>query len=240
VRILVLIFSLVIGLSVSGPLRAQDPGAQQDAQAAREKLLKAADQLDNIQSNSEATKASVDNMKAVITKLQTDVTQLQADNAGFKQEVADLKTAFDKAEAAHAKERQVLIDSVADLIKQSGSPKSTPKKKPETPAPTPAKTHETEKAPATAEASSTPENLTPPADKPPSDPAPTPDDTPPAKPQKGYYHIVAAGETLTLICNAYRQDGVNVSVAEVRKANGLTDKSVLKVGQKLFIPKPVN
>ena len=58
------------------------------------------------------------------------------------------------------------------------------------------------------------------------------------KPQKGYYHIVASGETLILICNAYKENGVNVSMSEIRKANGLTEKSVLKVGQKLFIPKP--
>jgi LysM repeat protein len=56
--------------------------------------------------------------------------------------------------------------------------------------------------------------------------------------QKGYYHVVASGETLTLISAAYRQNGVNVTVAEIQKANGLTDKSVLRIGQKLFIPKP--
>ena len=41
-----------------------------------------------------------------------------------------------------------------------------------------------------------------------------------------------------MICTAYRENGVNVTVSEIRKANGLTEKSVLKVGQKLFIPKP--
>ena len=60
----------------------------------------------------------------------------------------------------------------------------------------------------------------------------------PVKTQKGYYHIVASGETLTLICEAYRENGVKVTVAEIRKANGLTEKSALKAGQKLFIPKP--
>jgi len=216
-------------------LRAEDPGAQQDAEAAREKLLKAADQLDNIQSNSEATKTSVDNMKADVAKLQADVSQLQGDNAALKQELADLRAAFDKAEAAHAKERQVLIDSVADLIKQSGASKSSTKKKPTPPAPAPVKTPDAETS--TAPTTNAPTALSPPPDAPPTDPAPTPDVSP-EKPQKGYYHVVASGETLTLICSAYRQKGVNVTVADIRKANGLTDKSALKVGQKLFIPKP--
>jgi LysM repeat protein len=49
---------------------------------------------------------------------------------------------------------------------------------------------------------------------------------------------VEDGQTLSMICAAYRAEGVPVTVSEVRKANGLTEKSVLKPGQKLFIPKP--
>lgn len=240
-RILVFLLSLFLGLFATVSLRADDPGAQQDAEAAREKLLKAEDQLENIQSNSETTKTAVDAMKADVSKLQADVLQLQTDNASLKQQLADLHAAFDKAEVAHAKERQVLIDSVADLIKQAGASKPTTKKKPEkasttTSAPTPAKTSDPDTS-ETASPSSSSTTLAPPADTP-SAAANPPADTPPTKPQKGYYHIVASGETLSLICNAYKQDGVNVSVTEVKKANGLTDKSVLKVGQKLFIPKP--
>ena len=43
-----------------------------------------------------------------------------------------------------------------------------------------------------------------------------------------------------MIRDAYRENGVNVTVSEIRKANGLTQTSVLKTGQKLFIPKPGN
>jgi regulator of replication initiation timing len=235
VRISVFFLSLFICLSANQLLRAQDPGAQQDAEAAREKLLKAADQLDNIQSNSETTKASVDNMKADVTRLQATVTQLQTDNETLKQQLADLQAAFDKAEAAHVKERQVLIDNIADMIKQSGGSKPTVKKKSPAAGTAPAKPDSgVDSAPATASPSAT--SLNPPADPVPAETAPA--DPAPAKPQKGYYHVVASGETLRLICNAYKQDGVNVTVSDIQKANGLTDKSVLKVGQKLFIPKP--
>ena len=52
-------------------LAAQDPGARSRTPRPRaRKLLKAEDELDNIQANSEATKASVDAMKADVTKLQ--------------------------------------------------------------------------------------------------------------------------------------------------------------------------
>jgi LysM repeat protein len=66
------------------------------------------------------------------------------------------------------------------------------------------------------------------------------DDTPPPAPkkEKGYSHVVAPGETVTMIVQAYRDQGVKVTAAQIRKANGLTPDSVLKPGQKLFIPKP--
>jgi regulator of replication initiation timing len=248
VRIPVLFFTALLGFSPTSTLRAQDqgvqagPGALQDEEAAREKLLKASDQLDNIQANSEATKTSVDGMKSDVAALQAAVTKLQTDNAALRQQLADTQAALDQFKTEQIKARQTLIDNVADMIasQDASSGKSTKKKKetPTTETPTaasgPVKTPDSQAA-ATS--------LAPPPDAAPSAPtASTPDDNdsipPPPKPQKGYYHVVASGETLKLICEAYRENGVNVSVTAIRKANGLTDKSALKAGQKLFIPKP--
>ena len=236
-KISTLFFSLLFCLSVTIVLRAQDPSAQQDAEAAREKLLKAADQLDNIQANSESTRQAVDGMKADVVKLQSDMTGLEAENAALKQQLADLQTAFEKSEAAHAKERQVLLDSVAGMIASS---KGSGAKKKASAGSTAAATATTSTAaakPTEANAGSAPATVAAGTESPAAADNSTPDATP-VKTQKGYYHIVASGETLTLICNAYRQEGVNVSVSEIQNANGLTDKSVLRVGQKLFIPQP--
>ena len=182
-----------------------------------------------IESNSEATKMSVTGMK-------TDIARLQDENRALKQQLADLQTAFNNAEAAHAKERQVLLDEVAKMVASGkGSETKTTKKKEPTPQSKP--TPEPEKIAS--------HNETPPAvNSPPIDTTTStatttpPPDASPAKPQKGYYHVVETGETLSLISSAYRQQGINVSIPEIEKANGLTDKSMLKVGQKLFIPKP--
>jgi len=233
---------------VTPVLQAQNPGAQQDAEAAREKLLKAADQLDNIQVNSEATKMSVDGMKTDVAKLQSDVTKLQSDNSALRQQLADLQTALDQFKAAQIKARQTLIDDVADMIaagKGSGTAKPGKKKKD---VPASEATTETSMETKTPDAQAAAPSLNPPPDTASTAPgvsatnsnaAATGDNNPPpVKPQKGYYHIVASGETLTQICAAYKENGVNITVSEIRKANGLTDKSILKVGQKLFIPKP--
>jgi regulator of replication initiation timing len=212
---------------------------QQDAEAAREKLLKAEDELDNIQANSEVTKTSVDGMKTDVAKLQGDVTQLQSDNAALRQQLADLQAALDQFKAEQIKARQTLIDNVAGMI-AAGKGSAKPGKKKETTG------SETEAATETSVEAKTPDtqaaatSLAPPPDTvSASTGASAPDGAPaPVKPQKGYYHIVASGETLIIIRDAYRENGVNVTVSEIRKANGLTETSVLKAGQKLFIPKP--
>jgi regulator of replication initiation timing len=213
------------------PAQVPDPGAIQDREEEREKLLKASDQLDNIQANSEATKSAVDGMKANEAALQASVSQLQTDNAALKQQLADMQTAFDQYKADQVKERQTLIDNVASMI---AAGKSSTKKKKVAPD-------------ATAGASSAPSStpapnpaLAPPPDasQPPASADATVPAPPPPKPQKGYYHVVASGETLTMICAAYRDNGVHVTVAQIRKANGLTEDSELKAGQKIFIPKP--
>jgi hypothetical protein len=242
VRISALLLALLLSLPVAAWSQTQDPGAQQDAEAAREKLLNAADQLDNIQANSESTKLSVDGMRTDVAKLQADVSALQTDNAALKQQVADLKTALDQSEAARIKDRQTLIDNVADMIAAGRSSSPAKKKKdassPETETQNPASINNSNTASIAPSLSppSEADSHAPTAD---SDASSTTDETSPQpKPQKGYYHVVADGETLTLICEAYRDNGVKVTVSEIRKANGLTEKSVLKPGQKLFIPKP--
>ena len=51
--------------------------------------------------------------------------------------------------------------------------------------------------------------------------------------QEGYEHVVAQGETLSAIAAAY-----NARSKDIIDANGLTNPSNLKIGQKLFIPAP--
>ncbi|HEY2329372.1 MAG TPA: LysM domain-containing protein [Verrucomicrobiae bacterium] len=71
--------------------------------------------------------------------------------------------------------------------------------------------------------------------------APTTDDpnaAVPTVPQKGYEHIVAAGETLSAIAKAYRDQGVHVTTTQILKANPGLDATKLYVGKKVFIPDP--
>jgi murein DD-endopeptidase MepM/ murein hydrolase activator NlpD len=79
----------------------------------------------------------------------------------------------------------------------------------------------------------------PPKDKKDKPPRHTDAQRPPEKKQepadnhkgRGVYHTVKRGETLYRICKTY-----GVSVEEVMRANGITDPTSIKVGQKIWIP----
>jgi hypothetical protein len=56
--------------------------------------------------------------------------------------------------------------------------------------------------------------------------------------QDGYYYTVQEGDTPSLIVKAYRDKGIKVTVQQVLDANPGLKATNMKVGQKIFIPKP--
>jgi LysM repeat protein len=56
--------------------------------------------------------------------------------------------------------------------------------------------------------------------------------------QDGFYYTVQDGNTLAEIVKAYRDKGVKVTVQQVLDANPGLKATNMKVGQKIFIPKP--
>lgn len=59
----------------------------------------------------------------------------------------------------------------------------------------------------------------------------------PQKSEQGYEHTVEKGETLWAIARAYRDQGVSVTPEDIRLANGMRKDSILRIGQRLFIPR---
>jgi LysM repeat protein len=56
--------------------------------------------------------------------------------------------------------------------------------------------------------------------------------------ESGYEYKVAAGDTLSIIAKAYRDQGIKVTTDQILKANPGLNPNSLKVGQKIFIPVP--
>ncbi|HWI55694.1 MAG TPA: LysM peptidoglycan-binding domain-containing protein [Bacillota bacterium] len=66
----------------------------------------------------------------------------------------------------------------------------------------------------------------------------TPEPSKPAKSEKGFEYVVKSGDTLSLIVQAYQDNNVKVSMAQVLKANPGLKPEKMRVGQKIFIPAP--
>ncbi len=132
----------VLSLGSSLPLPAQtlpsDPGAAQDAEADRKKLLKAADQIDLLQQ-------SVDNQTQQLASLRTQLDQARADLDAQKAQLAALKADNDslrdslkQLDAAREGERKALIEQVSKIVADAGKRASAPAPAPaETPKPAP-------------------------------------------------------------------------------------------------------
>ncbi len=68
------------------------------------------------------------------------------------------------------------------------------------------------------------------------DPAPDAVADAPPMPKNGYTYVVKDKDTLAAIVNAYRQNGVKVTVDQVLKANPKLKPKSMSVNQKIFIP----
>jgi LysM repeat protein len=55
---------------------------------------------------------------------------------------------------------------------------------------------------------------------------------------KGFEHIIASGDTLSTIAQAFREKGIKITVDQILKANPKLDATKLKIGQKIWIPAP--
>lgn len=58
--------------------------------------------------------------------------------------------------------------------------------------------------------------------------------------QQGYEYVIQDGDTLTAIVQAYRDDGIKVTVDDILKANPGLKPTALQIGQKVFVPAPAN
>jgi len=67
--------------------------------------------------------------------------------------------------------------------------------------------------------------------------APVVADRPPTA-ERGYEYVVQSGDTISAIVQAYRNEGVKVTIDDVLNANKGLKPTSLKVGQKIFIPHP--
>ncbi|SDT86766.1 LysM domain-containing protein [Verrucomicrobium sp. GAS474] len=197
---------LLLSLSAPLPARAQsDPGAREDEKAARQKLLRASDQIDSLQAALDSHTTQIADMKMTIGQQKADLDALRSQLATLKDENTALRAALAKLDAARADERKTLLDEVGKIVAENSK---------RAPAPTP-----------------------PPSAPPKESAAASGEKAPDKGAETGFDYVVVKGDTLHAIAVAYQGNDVHVTVADLRKANGLGKDEAIHVGQKLFIPK---
>ena len=108
------LFNILSQVSAQG-----DPGAAQDAVIERQKLLKAADQIDlMVQQNGQ--------LQQDLAQLKERVKKLESDNA-------ELKKALDDQDKARAKEKEALLKEVSKIVATGAGTKSSPRESHNTP-----------------------------------------------------------------------------------------------------------
>lgn len=191
-------------------LSAQTPGVREDLESERRKVLRTADLVDSIQSTQEQLQTDLADFKTKNKSFQEQIESLQTDNQKLRSDLVALKTAIEKSEESRVKEREILIKEIGVLISEKT------KSYPQTHGDALLKVRDEEKSVKSVDKNDKEES---------------------APKEKGFYHVVEKGHTLSGISEAFKQQGVSISIDEIRKANNLSKTDVIHVGQKLFIPK---
>ena len=195
------------------PALAQTPAVREDLESERRKVLRTADLVDSMQSAQEQLQTEIAELKTKSKTTQEQLDAVQSENQKLRTDLVTLKSAIEKSEEARLKERELLLKEIGTLF--SEKTKSFPQSNGD--ALLKVRDEEFNAKKSAKELAHSPELKD--------------------SKEKGFSHVVEKGHTLSGIADAFKQQGVIVTVDEIRKANNLSKTDVIHVGQKLFIPK---
>ncbi len=205
-----------IGLAlIPASLPTQDAAARAAAAAERQDLE---DRLKRLAGTVEALQATQESQQkrltALVEELRTahDETSRAGGKFATREEIKQLVEKIQELDRKREADRRLILEEIQKLAK---APVSAPRERPS----------------GDGSTGSTP--------KPPRTTSNTESTQPgPAGPQKGYEHVMEKGQTLSAIIEAYRKEGVKVTLKQVLDANPNINEKKLSVGQKIFIPLP--
>jgi SMC interacting uncharacterized protein involved in chromosome segregation len=191
----------------------KDPAVREEIEAARLRLLKAIDEIENVKLSDESQRIQLENLYKEIAQVKEENKALRAEINELQAHIQRLQTNIEKYEKSLTAQREVLVNEVSRLsveTKKAASKASKTKAAPQ-------KIHEE------------------------AEEDPLPEATPSSSQKTGreyYVHEVKKGQTLFSIVQAYRQEGAtNATLEEVLEENNLKKNDVLVAGQKIYIPK---
>ncbi|MCS7063905.1 MAG: LysM peptidoglycan-binding domain-containing protein [Methylacidiphilales bacterium] len=193
---------------------ASDPAASEEIEAARLRLLKAIDEIENVKLSDESQRIQLESLYKEIQQLKEENRRLRSDLNEQQALIQKLRADLERSEKSLNAQREVLVNEVSRLSVEAQK-KNKPSQK---------SSKHTTRAVSTDEES-------------------LPEDYHHADSQRQsgreyYVHEVKKGQTLFSIVQAYRQQGAtDATLEEVLEENNLKKTDTLVAGQKIYIPK---
>ena len=209
------LFAAVVLAQTPVSLPAQDAAARAAAAAERQDLE---DRLKRLAGTVEALQATQEaqqkRLTALVEELRTahDETSRTGNKFATREEVKLLVEKIQELDRKREADKKLILEEIQKLAKV---PASVPR----------------ERSSGDGSTGTTPKPLRATSNTEITQPGPT-------GPQKGYEHVIEKGQTLSAIIEAYRKEGVKVTLKQVLDANPNINEKKLSVGQKIFIPLP--
>lgn len=218
------IFSALCLLSAAPLLRAQDAAAVAAAASRQE----AQENYNQLKGYVDDLLKSQKDMDFRIQALSKDIADLRIEtskptgNYASQEEVQALKKAIEEIDKKREQDKELILKEIEKIGKAvtAGGPAI--------PSSTEGRGHKRSR-PTPTDSTSIPDRATPPSGN-----SPSGDEGD----QTGFYYIVKSGDTLGLIAQAYREQGIKVSSSQIARANPNVNPAKLYVGTKIFIPAP--
>ncbi|MBI4023488.1 MAG: LysM peptidoglycan-binding domain-containing protein, partial [Verrucomicrobia bacterium] len=188
---------------------------QKEQTSQREELRQLQEKIGQLHTDVQSVQTENESLHSEVDRLKADLAASHESNAQYEKEIERLDSLVKKLDTAREQDRKIIVEEVSQEISRLSkkvSASAAPSSKTKTPPP---KERDAPPPKGRAESPSKEHAVT--AHK--------------GRVEEGYEHVVAKGDTLTAIAEAY-----GVSKKAIMDANKLT-KPDLKVGQKIFIPK---
>jgi hypothetical protein len=209
-------FTILLIASFAAPLLAQDAVAIAAQREQEENLKRLTATIQDVQDAQSQQKERLNALAGEVDKLRTEIAKAN-NNAATQEAIKKLNEEILKVDNQRVSDNKKIYEALADLRKLIVERPSAPPPPKNFTMPSPSTnpgTHVgggTSPVPARSQGNAT---------------------------EEGFEYVVQSGDRLDLIVKEYQKQGIKVSMKQVMEANPTVKWDRLRIGQKIFIPKP--
>lgn len=191
-----------------GVARAADAVTLAAQQEAEERYRRLAATVEEIQSAQMAQQKQISGLGSDLSRLRDEVAR-NNNNAANQESFRRLSEQILKVDESRIADNKRIQEALAQLGKAIRDMPAAPAPRPRDPVPVPSATGTTRNGPAVS-----------------------------SVPEEGFEYMIQSGDRLDVIVKKYRDEKIMVTTKSIMDANPTVNWSKLRIGQKIFIPKP--